>query len=88
MNEALARILEREGYIAGFERAGEGVEESILVRLKYGKDRERTITGLKPGDNITATYTCVANSGSAVADYVIVPSLPWLTRTTSWAATT
>jgi small subunit ribosomal protein S8 len=47
MNEALARILEREGYIAGFERAGEGVEESILVRLKYGQDRERTITGLK-----------------------------------------
>ena len=34
-----------------------------------------TITGLKPGDNITATYTCVANSGSAVADYVIVPTL-------------
>jgi hypothetical protein len=34
-----------------------------------------TIKGLKPGDNITATYTCVANSGSSVGDYAIIPTL-------------
>jgi len=34
-----------------------------------------TIAGLKAGDNITAVYTCVANPGSSVGDYVIVPTL-------------
>jgi hypothetical protein len=34
-----------------------------------------TIAGLKAGDNITVAYTCVANSGSSVGDYVIVPTL-------------
>jgi len=58
MNEALARILEQEGYIAGFEPEGEAVERSILLRLKYGANRERTITGLrrvsKPGRRVYA----------------------------------
>ena len=34
-----------------------------------------TIAGLKAGDNITAVYTCVANPGSSVGDYVIVATL-------------
>jgi MBG domain (YGX type) len=34
-----------------------------------------TIAGLKSGDTITVVYTCVANPGSAVGDYVIVPTL-------------
>ena len=34
-----------------------------------------TITGLKAGDNITVTYTSVANTGSSVGDYAIVPTL-------------
>ena len=34
-----------------------------------------TITGLKSGDNITVIYTTVANPGSAVGDYTIVPTL-------------
>jgi len=34
-----------------------------------------TITGLRSGDTITATYTTVANPGSAVGDYVIIPTL-------------
>jgi hypothetical protein len=34
-----------------------------------------TITGLRSGDTITAIYTTVANPGSAVGDYVIVPTL-------------
>ncbi|MDP9342325.1 MAG: 30S ribosomal protein S8 [Actinomycetota bacterium] len=58
MNEALARILEQEGYIASFERDGEGVEQSIRLRLKFGRARERTITGLrrvsKPGNRVYA----------------------------------
>lgn len=34
-----------------------------------------TIAGLNSGDNITATYTTVANPGSAVGDYSIVATL-------------
>jgi MBG domain (YGX type) len=34
-----------------------------------------TITGLRSGDTITATFTTVANPGSAVGDYAIIPTL-------------
>lgn len=34
-----------------------------------------TITGLRSGDNITVTYTTVANPGSAVGTYQIIPTL-------------
>lgn len=58
MNEELCRILEREGYIAGFAREGEGVHQALRIRLKYDKDRERTISGLrrvsKPGRRVYA----------------------------------
>ena len=47
MNEALAGVLAHEGYIESFAREGEGVESAIRIVLKYGKGRERTITGLK-----------------------------------------
>ncbi len=47
MNEALAGLLAKEGYIESFAREGEGVESAIHIVLKYGKGRERTITGLK-----------------------------------------
>jgi small subunit ribosomal protein S8 len=46
-NERILDILKNEGYIASFEREGEGVQQGFKVELKYGKDRERTITGLK-----------------------------------------
>ena len=57
---ALARILQREGYIAGFtvtpntDRPG----ETLTVSMKYSPDRERTISGLrrvsKPGLRVYA----------------------------------
>src|SRR5262245_11585560 len=58
MNEALAGVLAKEGYIESFARQGEGVESAIHIVLKYGKGRERTITGLKrvskPGRRVYA----------------------------------
>ena len=58
MNDAIARVLTEEGYIDSYERDGDGVEASLLLRLKYGKDRERIITGLqrvsKPGRRVYA----------------------------------
>ncbi len=56
MNEAILRILDAEGFIAGFAPEGEGVERVFRVRLRYGPKRERAITGLrrvsKPGRRI------------------------------------
>lgn len=47
LNVALLKILEEEGYIAGFSDEGEGVHTGIRVKLKYGANRRRTISGLK-----------------------------------------
>jgi small subunit ribosomal protein S8 len=55
LKEALARILEREGYIAGFAVADDpGRPGRVLeITMKYAPDRTRTISGLrrvsKPG---------------------------------------
>ena len=47
LNEAVLRILQQEGFITSFEREGEGAQRAFRIRLKYGKGRQRTITGLK-----------------------------------------
>ena len=53
LSEAVLKILDAEGYIAGYSREGEGVQEAFRIRLKYGVRRRRAITGLrrisKPG---------------------------------------
>jgi small subunit ribosomal protein S8 len=56
VNEAVLGILDGEGYIDGFAREGEGVHRSFRVRLKYGPQRQRTISGIerisKPGRRV------------------------------------
>jgi small subunit ribosomal protein S8 len=49
LKESLAVILQREGYIAGFEVAesGTGPGSVLDIQLKYAPDRSRTISGLK-----------------------------------------
>jgi len=47
MNESLLKILVAEGYLAGYATEGEGVQQGFRVRLKYGKSRQRTISGIK-----------------------------------------
>ena len=47
MNRAILSILDVEGYIDGFVAEGEGIESVLRVILKYGKKRERVISGLK-----------------------------------------
>ncbi|GIU97260.1 MAG: 30S ribosomal protein S8 [Actinomycetota bacterium] len=53
---AILDILDREGFIDGYERVGEGVGAAFRIRLKYGPRKQRTITGLrrisKPGRRI------------------------------------
>ena len=47
VNESVLAILEAEGYIEGFGREGEGVHQAFRVRLRYSKQRQRTISGIK-----------------------------------------
>ena len=47
MNEAVLKILVAEGYVESYASEGEGVNRGLRVRLKYGKARARTISGIK-----------------------------------------
>jgi small subunit ribosomal protein S8 len=43
----IARILEQEGYIAGWSVEDTKPQPTLTVRMKYSQKRERVITGLK-----------------------------------------
>jgi small subunit ribosomal protein S8 len=43
----IAEILQREGYIAGWRVEDAQVGKSLVVTLKYGNTRERSIAGIK-----------------------------------------
>jgi small subunit ribosomal protein S8 len=44
----IAEILQKEGYIAGWRvQEGDGPGQELVVDLKYGPNRERTIAGIK-----------------------------------------
>jgi small subunit ribosomal protein S8 len=49
LKEALAGILQREGYITGFEVLDDSSRpgRQLKIVLKYSPDRKRTISGLK-----------------------------------------
>ena len=49
LKEALARILQNEGYITGFDVADlpDRPGKTLTIRMKYSADRRRTISGLK-----------------------------------------
>ena len=55
VKESLAAVLQKEGYIAGFEvePAVDKPGNSLLIHLKYSPERQRTISGIrrvsKPG---------------------------------------
>jgi small subunit ribosomal protein S8 len=49
LKEALARILQNEGYITGYTVTDEAAQpgKTLTIRMKYSADRRRTISGLK-----------------------------------------
>ncbi len=57
----IAEILQREGFITGFRTEEATVGQSLVVDLKYGPNRERSIAGLrrvsKPGLRVYAKST-------------------------------
>ena len=57
----LARILKEQGYITDFHTEDARVGKALVVQLKYGPSRERSIAGLKrvskPGLRVYAKST-------------------------------
>ena len=49
LKEALAKVLEAEGYIAAFTVAEDssGVGRTLTISMKYSPERERVISGIK-----------------------------------------
>ncbi|NVY96049.1 30S ribosomal protein S8 [Lactobacillus sp. DCY120] len=47
MKKSISEILKREGFIRDYEVTEDHKQGMIKVYLKYGKDNERAITGLK-----------------------------------------
>jgi small subunit ribosomal protein S8 len=58
LKEDMAKLLAREGYVTGYRLEGEAPKQRIVIEMKYGPDRERTISGLKrvsrPGRRVYA----------------------------------
>ena len=47
MKLEIVKILEHEGFIASYKIEKNEVQDNIIVTLKYGKNKERVISGLK-----------------------------------------
>ncbi len=47
MKVAIAKILDDEGYINGYEVTDDGKQGVIKINLKYGANKRKVITGLK-----------------------------------------
>jgi small subunit ribosomal protein S8 len=45
--QAIAKILQDEGFIESFERIAEGPQGKIRIQLRYGPEKEKIITGLR-----------------------------------------
>ena len=63
MKAGIAEILKSEGYIASWKEAEAEVGKSLVLSLKYGPSRERSIAGLrrvsKPGLRVYAKSTAL-----------------------------
>jgi small subunit ribosomal protein S8 len=58
LKKRIAEILVQEGYVESVSSEGEGKDRTLTVRMKYGPNREQTITGIarvsKPGSRVYA----------------------------------
>ena len=65
LKQGVAEILQQEGYITSFEvtDAEEGPGKTLRITLKYGRNRERSIAGVrrisKPGLRVYAKHTAL-----------------------------
>ncbi|WP_028852097.1 30S ribosomal protein S8 [Thermocrispum municipale] len=65
LKQNIAEILKREGYIADYRTEQGDKHKNLVVKLKYGPNRERSIAGLrrvsKPGLRVYAKSTELPN---------------------------
>jgi small subunit ribosomal protein S8 len=47
VKQAIAQILQEEGFIESFERIEGGPQGTIRIALRYGPEKEKVITGLR-----------------------------------------
>jgi small subunit ribosomal protein S8 len=47
LKEEVARVLAREGFVQGYRVEGDEPKRRIVIEMKYGPERERTISGIK-----------------------------------------
>lgn len=47
MKEAILRVIAAEGYVKGYEMIGEGIRKQLVVELKYVRQSEPVISGMK-----------------------------------------
>lgn len=63
MKLAIAEILKNEGFIKGYDVAEDGKQNVLTLQLKYGRNNEKVISGLKriskPGLRVYAKSTDV-----------------------------
>ena len=61
LKQGVAEILQQEGYITGWKTEDAKVGKSLVVELKFGPNRERSIAGIKriskPGLRVYAKST-------------------------------
>jgi small subunit ribosomal protein S8 len=64
---ALAKLLEAEGYITGFEVAPstKGPGDVLTIRMKYSDERDRTISGLRRVSTPGLPTPCLACSAAS-----------------------
>ncbi len=78
LKESVLKIMEREGYIQRFERKKIGNHDHIVVVLRYTKDGEPVIRGLKriskPGRRIYAGYKDIPKVISGLGHMIVSTS--------------
>jgi small subunit ribosomal protein S8 len=47
IREQIARVLEAEGFISGFETGGEAPKRKLVLKLRYSDQRQPVIRGIK-----------------------------------------
>jgi small subunit ribosomal protein S8 len=47
LKEEVAKVLAREGFVQGYRVEGDVPKRRIVIEMKYGPERERTISGIK-----------------------------------------
>lgn len=79
----LARILKEEGYIRGYEVEEVGNFKELKIHLKYGRDNERVITGIKrtskPGLRVYAQSSDIPRVLSGLGIAIVTTSKGMMT---------